>query len=97
MKTVLRVEIVVDRVKLNDVLELVQASGADGYTVIPQVWGSGSRGLRSGDECTDVFTNAMVLLACETAVWDALEGQIRPILKRYGGICLVGEVKSLLH
>ncbi len=97
MKTVLRVEIVVDCVKLNDIIELILSSGAEGYTVIPQVHGAGSRGIRSGDELTGAFTNVMILVACTEPVWESMATKLRPVLKRYGGLCLVSEAKSLLH
>lgn len=97
MKPVKRIEIVVDAVYLPEVLKLLDAAGVPGYSVIRGVVGKGDRGERAGDELTDVFHNAYILCACPREAVPALVEQIRPVLKAYGGLCLVSEADSLSH
>jgi len=97
MRPVKRVEIVVDSVELPRVLRLMEARGLSGYSVIGGVTGKGERGVRSGDDLTDVFRNSYVLAACTEEELPALVEAVRPVLKRYGGICLVSDAQWILH
>lgn len=97
MKPVRRVEIVTDSLELPRVLEAVEKAGVSGYTVIRDVIGKGARGVRAGDELTDVFKNSYVMTACSDEQARQIAEAIRPILKKYGGICLVWEAQWVLH
>lgn len=61
MIKVKKIEVVVDSVGLPEILRLLDANGASGYTIIRDATGKGERGLRSGDELSDVFKNACVM------------------------------------
>jgi nitrogen regulatory protein PII len=97
MKPVKRVEIVVDSVELPRVLRLVESCGVSGYTVIGGVTGKGERGERAGDDLTDVFRNSYVLTACPEEQLAALVAAVRPVLERYGGVCLVSDAQWIIH
>lgn len=97
MIKVKKIEIVADAVGLPEILRLLDAKGASGYTVIKDATGKGERGLRSGDELSDVFKNAYVLTACPPEQAREIVEAVRPILKRLGGICLVSDAEWLLH
>lgn len=97
MIKVKKIEIVADAVGLPEILRLLDAKGASGYTVIKDATGKGERGLRSGDEVSDVFKNAYVLTACPPEQVSEIVEAVRPILKRLGGICLVSDADWLLH
>ncbi len=97
MKPVKRIEIVVDSVELNRLVEILEQSQLKGYTVIKDVLGRGGHGLRDGGDLTDVLTNVYVLVACnEDQVQPVIDG-VRPLLKRFGGICLVSDAQWVIH
>jgi nitrogen regulatory protein PII len=97
MQTVKRVEIVTDAMETNRVLEMLDAAGVSGYTVIRDVGGKGDRGVRSGDDVTRVFQNSYVLCACTPEQLDQVVKAVRPTLKRVGGICLVSDALWVIH
>jgi nitrogen regulatory protein PII len=97
MKTVKRVEIVVDEVKSDEILEALQKVGIDSFTLIRGAEGQGSRGSRSGGDITGVFANAVIIIACEEKDIDKLVGVVRPVLCQYGGLCLISDAQSVMH
>jgi nitrogen regulatory protein PII len=97
MKTVKRVEIVVDQLALPELLRALDGAGASGWTVLRDASGRGGRGLRRGDDLTDVLTNAVVLCAGEPAAAERLVAAVRPLLATYGGMCLVSDAAWVLH
>lgn len=97
MEAVKRVEIVADSVELPELIQLVEEAGASGYTLIRDVLGKGERGLRANDTVTDVFKNIYLLVACPPDVAHRIIERARPVLKQYGGICLVSDAHYILH
>ena len=97
MQPVKRIEIVADSVELPEIVALVERAGASGYTVIRDVQGQGGRGLRANDTVTDVFKNSYILVACPPDVATRIIEQVRPLLKHYGGICLVSDAQYIMH
>jgi nitrogen regulatory protein PII len=97
MKRVKRLEIVVDTLAVPKVLEALEAAGLSGWTVVRDVTGRGDRGLRAGDELTGVAGNGYVLAACEPEQLARVAEAVRPILRTFGGVCLVSDAEWLLH
>jgi nitrogen regulatory protein PII len=97
MEKLKRVEIVVDAVKAPELIEELERQGISGWSVIGGGTGSGSRGRRSGEELTGVFENRYILVACKPEQLDPLISVVRPILERFGGLCLVSDALSVLH
>jgi nitrogen regulatory protein PII len=97
MKPVLRVEIVIESAFTPRVLEALSAVGLSDHTLIREVQGRGDRGERRGEELTDRDRNCLILVACEPDREAALTGALRPLLARYGGMCLVSEARWLRH
>jgi nitrogen regulatory protein PII len=97
MQPVKRIEIIMDFPELGKIVKVLNDLGVSGYTVIRNVTGSGDRGLRPGDELTDVFTNSYVMTACPAEDMQKIVEAIRPLLKRFGGICLVSDAHSVIH
>lgn len=97
MQAAKRVEIICDTVEVKNVIKLLEAIGVTGYTIIRDVVGKGGRGMRRGDDLTDVFKNSMILTVCdEKQISDVVEA-IRPILKKFGGICLISDTHFVIH
>jgi nitrogen regulatory protein PII len=92
-----RVEIIVDTLEAPNVLRLLSKIGVSGYSVIHDVTGKGGRGTRAGDELTDVFKNAYILIACSPDESERIADAIRPVLKRFGGICMMSEAEFVKH
>lgn len=97
MQAVKRVEIVTDTIELARVLKLLEGVGVSGYTVVRNAEGKGHRGVRSGDDVTQVFQNSYVLTACTEEQVERVVAAIRPVLKRVGGVCLVSDALWVLH
>ena len=97
MKPVKKIEIVTDSLELRKILQLLEEAGVSGYTVIREVTGKGERGVRAGDELTDVFKNSYVMTACPEDQVSQVVEVIRPILKRFGGVCLVSDAQWIMH
>jgi nitrogen regulatory protein PII len=97
MQAVKRIEVVIDAVELNAVLEALAGQGLHGWTLLRNVEGSGERGRRRADELTDVNQNVYLIVACPP---DKVEGAVealRPLLARFGGMCLVSDAMWVLH
>lgn len=97
MFNVKRIEIIVPEHAVADVLELVGSHKLTGYTLLRGLAGRGGRGLQSGDGLVGTFSNAMLLLACEGGSEVPLLEALRPLLSRWGGLCLVSEAQALRH
>ena len=97
MKSVQRVEIVVDEVKAEEILESLQKVGIDSFTLFRGAEGQGHRGPRSGGDITGVFSNVLILIACEKEILPRLVEVVRPVLSEYGGLCLISEAQSIVH
>jgi nitrogen regulatory protein PII len=92
-----KVEIVVNRPYLEKILEFLEKVGVKGYTVIEDVKGLGDKGFMGGDEITDTFKNSYIFTVCDEETAKKIEDGIIPLLKKYGGICVISDVKAYIH
>ena len=97
MKIVQWIEVVVDAPHARRVVEALQALGLAGYSLIRGVAGSGERGEQLGDDITGVSNNNYILTTCAPERLAEVTAALRPLLRRFGGICLVSEARSLTH
>ncbi len=98
MQAVKKVEIIIEYLELPRLLELIQKRGiAVGYTVIKEAVGSGGRGDRTGDGLSGELTNSYILIACSEDEALRIVEIVRPILKRFGGVCLVSDAMWVKH
>jgi nitrogen regulatory protein PII len=98
MKTCKRIEIVIEKSMVPRLTTAIKQVGVDGYTLIPDVRGSGDRGMRRADELSGESSNCLVLIACDNpAIVEALLEAVRPLLVRAGGVCLVSDAQWLRH
>lgn len=97
MRPVKRIEIVIDSLELRKLLKNLEQVGVSGYTVIQDAVGMGDRGARAGDQLSDVLKNSYVIIACPEEQLQPLIDAIRPLLKRFGGICLVSDAQWIVH
>ncbi|MDQ1273916.1 MAG: hypothetical protein QG591_2546 [Planctomycetota bacterium] len=97
MKPVSKVEIVVDSVEVENVAKFLDEIGVSGYSIINDVIGKGHRGVRSGYELTDLFKNSYIMVVCDEKEMHRIVEAIRPIIKKFGGICIVSDVVMRIH
>lgn len=97
METVKRLEIIIDSMHTPRVVKALKATGATGYTIIRNASGAGDRGERRDDELTGVFGNSYILSACAPELAERVMDALRPLLKKYGGVCLVSDAQWLKH
>ena len=97
MKQVKRLEIVVDAPFSERIVAVLQRHGIEGWTVVRGASGHGERGERLGDEITGVSNNHIIVTTCPPERLDALIEDVRPLLKRFGGMCLVSDASWIRH
>ena len=97
MIAVKRIEIVIDAAHTPELVRVVKAAGAPGYTLLRDVQGSGDRGDRSGDGLSNVYRNCYLVTAVPEDIAMTLAESVRPVLERYGGICLMTDAMLLKH
>ena len=95
MKPVKRIEIVIEEIELDNVIRELDRIGVVGYTIVPRAGGRGERGVRY--ESVQGLGNVLMTIACDEGQASQVIDAIRPILKRYGGICLVSDAMWVIH
>ena len=97
MKVLKKVEIVIGAIDSKKILDLLEKHGITDYTMMQNVTGRGSRGIRDGDGLHDAFQNRFILLACTEEELNKIVEPLRAILKKSGGMCLVSDAQWLIH
>lgn len=97
MRPVKRVEIIIDRPQLEDIIEAIERAKVTGYTIMHDVTGRGNRGRQMGDGLSGEFSNSYILIVCEEEVAGQVVETVRPILKQRGGMCLVSDAVCVNH
>jgi nitrogen regulatory protein PII len=97
MKPVMKVEIITDSLEVESVVKLLDEIGVSGYSIIKDVVGKGSRGVRSGYELTELFKNSYVMVVCNEIEMHKIVEAVRPIIKKFGGVCIVSDVIMRIH
>ena len=95
MKETRRIEIVIDRRQAPSVVKVFEAHSLSGWTRLRVEAGAGERGVRRDDEISGASSTSLLLTTCRPEKLDALLDDLRPILKRFGGFCLVSEASWL--
>ena len=98
MRPCKRLEIVVERSQAAQLEAVLKDAGASGFTVIQNAGGGGDRGYRRADDVTDTDENCVFIVAAEDdGVQSRIVEGIRPILQRFGGVCLVSDAHWVIH
>ncbi len=97
MEAVKRIEIVMPEFLVDDVVATLARHDVGAYSVVRGVAGRGERGEQDGRSGEATFANAMIVVACPPSRTTAFLEDLRPLLKRYGGVCLVSDAMSLRH
>ena len=98
MQAIKKVEIIIEYMEVPRLLEVLKKEVVDvGYTVIKEAFGAGGRGEMAGDGFSGEFTNSYLLIACSEDEANRIVEIVRPILKRFGGVCLVSDAMWVKH
>jgi len=95
MTKVKRVEIIANCLDIRTVILEMEQVGISGYSVIRGVSGRGKHGKMREDSHMDVMTSCYIMAACPEEQLDALVAAVSPLLKRFGGICLVSDAVAV--
>jgi PII-like signaling protein len=87
-----KVEIVAEAVLQQQILKMIEDEGAKGYTVIPEAFGKGHRGVRNEAHVSNVFINVLIIVIAEERIAMRIIENAQPLLKNYAGIVYVSEV-----
>jgi len=91
MHGVKRIEIVIERPYVPHVRRVLRAAPVPGLTVMDVAAGYGDRGERRGGDLTDAGANQYLLTTCRPEEVEALAAALEPVLRRYGGLCLISD------
>jgi nitrogen regulatory protein PII len=97
VQNVKKIEIVINSLELQKVLKILDHIGVSGYTIIEDVTGKGYRGRVIDDLEGHALTNSYVMTICNEEQEHQIVEAIRPLLKKYGGVCIVCDAKSVVH
>lgn len=98
MKPSKRIEIVIEQALADRVIETLRTLDVPGYTLLRNVGGHGDRGARRADELAGDSVNCLFLIACDDPeLVQRIADGVRPLLSRFGGICLVSDCLWLSH
>jgi len=90
-----RIEIIVEAARARAIIEMIEAVGAKGYTVVPSVSGKGNRGIRDEAHLSDVFRNVMIIVVAAEEIVHRIVEQSQPLLEDYAGIVVVSDVEVI--
>ncbi|MBD2203356.1 transcriptional regulator [Calothrix sp. FACHB-1219] len=97
MERVKRLEIITNSLEMSQVIKILDNIGVSGYTIIKDVTGKGDRGKIIDDLETPALTNGYVLSVCTEEQESEVVTAITPILKKFGGVCIVSDAKWIAH
>jgi len=96
MKSMKKVEIIMEAIYLSRVLKLFKKHSIVHYTLIRDIEGNGTHGLMMNDDVTDIGKNDYLFTVCEEEKFLQMKDEIRTFTKRFGGKCFVTDTMMLL-
>lgn len=97
MINVKRIELVIEAVETDKVISTLKEINVFSYTIYKHVGGHGERGVRNDSVFGEKFENVTFIIACPAEQLSIIIESLRPILKNYGGMCLVSEAQWVVH
>ncbi|WP_013324872.1 P-II family nitrogen regulator [Gloeothece verrucosa] len=97
LQDVKRVEIIISSFHIQEAIKILDQVQVSGYTIIEDTSGKGDRGLSCSDvDC--VFSGQYILTVCTNdRQLNTLVENLKPLLKKVGGVCLVADAKWVSH
>ena len=97
MQTVKRIEIITGPIEFRTLVAEFEAAGVTGYAVVRDVLGKGDQKVNSWDSLSSETENLMVITTIPAGRLTSLVEAIRPLLKQFGGACLVSDAMWVIH
>lgn len=97
MKNAQKIEIITEKRSIEQVISIIEKHGITGYTIINDVIGKGKRGMKHGDDLNDVFKNSMIITICDEDQTQSIITDMKVFLQRISGICIVSDIKYVVH
>ena len=88
-----RVELVVETARAKAIIEMIDAAGAKGYTVLQDVAGKGNRDIRDEAHLTGLFSNTLIIVIAAEDVARRIVERSQPLLENYAGIVALSDVE----
>lgn len=92
-----RFEIVIGIEQFEQIIELLERCGARRYTVIKNVGGYGTRGVRNPHDVLIPDENVLIILACTDEQAQEIVDELSPVKKKFGGICLITNCQRIVE
>lgn len=92
-----RIELVIEAHEKDRVIKLLDSIQINAFTIYKHVGGMGERGMRDESVFGDKFENVTFVIACEESRLTYVIETLRPVLKEYGGMCLVSDAMWVKH
>ncbi len=92
-----RIELVVEAIEKEEVIASLKRINIRSFTIYHHVGGSGERGIRDEGVFGEKFENVTFVIACSENQVTAVIEILRPVLKRFGGMCLISDAKWVKH
>jgi nitrogen regulatory protein PII len=92
-----RIELVVEAIEKEEVIASLKRINIRSFTIYHHVGGSGERGVRDEGVFGEKFENVTFVIACSENQVKAVIEILRPVLRRFGGMCLVSDAKWVKH
>lgn len=91
-----KLEIVIEKLELDEVLKIVEDAGVSGYTVVPVVRSMGRRhGMRQDEGIGEFERTKLVLVVASAPVIAGIIEGVTPILADFPGALWVSDVQRL--
>src|SRR5437868_5227702 len=90
-----KIEVVIESINTKKVIVIFKKLKIEGYTVLQEATGAGAHGKYDAQELTDVFKNTYFIVVCSQEQMQTLIHELRPIVKKYGGICYISDVQRI--
>lgn len=97
MQSVKRVEVITGPIEFRSLVDELEAVGVTGYAIVRDVLGKGDRKVHSWDSLSSEVENLMVITTASADRLTDLVEAIRPLLKKFGGACLVSDAMWVIH
>ncbi len=90
MDTIKRIEMIVPSIEVNAVIKRLKKVGVVKYSLIHHVVGRGEMG-ETVEDWDDHSGNTYILTTCQAGKEDEIFWELQPILRKFGGMCLVSD------
>ncbi len=87
-----KVEIVVESLKVNQIVFELEEIGVPGFTIVGNISGKGANGVLDHNCKAKVFENTYIFTVCTTEQADKVVDYMQGVLQYFSGTCFVSDV-----